>query len=1203
MIDRLVGPYRLRSLLGTGGMGSVYLAEAEGEGCAVPVGTRVALKVVHAHLVGHPELVERFLREAALGRRVDHEHVVRTFDAGTEVVDGVLRPWLAMELVVGRSLRQLVAELHVVPEALVREIGMQAAAALEAVHALGVVHRDVKPDNLMLTADDRIRLADLGVARALDATASLTLEGQFAGSLPYAAPEAFHGAPPGPETDLYALGVVLHELTSGSNPFERPTPAAMIEAHLREIAPRLDAAGVDASPFLCEVVATLLAKSPDARFPSARVLRETLEAGEKSPWWAAHAASVPKPSGQTPRIAVTRDTSLHGRATELAILADAWTAARAGKGSLVLLEGEAGIGKTRLVDAFLRGLTADEAQVLYGSFPPEGGLRGLADAVLGRLGPSRLEAGLMPRLGATASLAPALAALLEGRAPPPTAAPIVGEALSSLFVELLRSFASERPVVWVVDDLHFAPPEARKAVLALARALADLPALLVVTMRPGIPESELAVFARGGRTRRVPLGRLSPREVVELLREAFGDEVLAERLGGKIAHKSDGVPFFVLEMLRGLEEGRFLQRRGDGTFVETRPVEELTVPSAVLDLVASRLKVLQDEDRDLLDAACIQGFEFDPDLLSRVVDRKRVQVLQRLAALERATGLVRAAGRLFRFDHHQVQEVLYGALAPGLREEYHALLASAVREREGSTEADASKAPGEVARLLAHHSVLAGRPEEALPWLDGALEHLERLQQNAEAARLASLVLAAPGLLPLPRRLDLLLRRATRLDGLGRREEERAALEEAAQVATSLGTPSARARVQRALAVHLWRTARYLDAEAAAKAACAAAVEAGDRRTEAAAIGTLGLVAVSTGRYAEAWDHHERQLELATIEGDRKGEAVAYGNLGNVAWYLGRYEEARTRQAACLALTRELKDRAGEARAAGNLALVLSALGRLEEARPYHEEQLRVSREIGDRQGEASATRSQASTLLQLGLLAEAGAALTRGLSLAQEIGDRHGEAITLVNVSTLKGHLGDDAGSREAALRSRELAREIGDRRVESYGLDRLAHALERAGDVAEAEARALEALEMRRAISYRRGIADTQLLMARLHVESGRTEAAQAAIVEVLTIARALGLPGPAARARALAALLPGAGRAESAEALYAFAQVDELLGAPERMEARWLLFQATRDPAHLVEARRLLDHLVAHAPPAARGAMVDRVPLHRALVDAGS
>jgi len=405
MIDTKLGPYTIEAELGSGGMGKVYRATG-------PSGV-VALKVVHPHLLETSGFFKRFLREAEIGKRVRHQNVVRTLDCDQLVVEGTPQSFLVMEYVEGKSLRDLLNDLGTIPETLLRGIAVQTAAGLCAIHAAGIVHRDLKPENVLITNDHEIRIMDLGVAKLQEATIAITKEGQFAGSLPYAAPEQFGPAEVGPPADLYSLGVMLYELSTGENPFYRDDAAGVIDAQLNFQPPRVTDLNNEISRFWSECVATLLAKRPDGRFESTEMLHLVLEQGEKSAWWTALAPQLLRRIEHLPKIRVRRETKLHGRDGDLRLLHEAWEGAKAGSGNTVYIEGEAGIGKTRLLDTFLQGLEEKEIHVLYGSYPPSGGLGGISQAVLGKFGETRLADTLARYLTVTPSLVPAFAALVK----------------------------------------------------------------------------------------------------------------------------------------------------------------------------------------------------------------------------------------------------------------------------------------------------------------------------------------------------------------------------------------------------------------------------------------------------------------------------------------------------------------------------------------------------------------------------------------------------------------------------------------------------------------------------------------------------------------------------------------------------------------------------------------------------------------------
>jgi serine/threonine protein kinase len=518
LIGERLGAYAIRSELGSGAMGQVYLAEAVEAAAGLGPAQKVALKVVHPHLLETPVFLERFMQEAELGKRIRHPNVVHTFGVNTITRDGQRFHYIVMEYVKGKSLRKLQIDLGVIPETLLREIAQQAAAGLAAIHAQDIVHRDLKPENILITDDYGVRIMDLGVAKLHEASIAITKDGWFAGSLLYAAPEQFKNEGVGPSADLYSFGVLFYELATGVNPFRSDDAAAVMLSHLNELPPRAHVRNENLSLFFSEVIGTLLAKQPADRFASAKALLTTLEEARRSAWWIERARPLQEQAARLPKIRVRRETGLHGREDDLRALHEAWARARSGDGNTVLLEGEAGIGKTRLVDAFLRELGEEDLHVLYGSHPPSGGMGGLSEAILGKFGEVDLAGALAPYLAVTPALVPAFAALIKHHSPPTGAEPLGGDALQAAVVHLMQALAAERPTVWIVDDLHFAPRESRDLMLAMARAVEGHRVLLVATARPGL---DLADFNWLENFWRVPLGRLSPREVIQLLQDAF----------------------------------------------------------------------------------------------------------------------------------------------------------------------------------------------------------------------------------------------------------------------------------------------------------------------------------------------------------------------------------------------------------------------------------------------------------------------------------------------------------------------------------------------------------------------------------------------------------------------------------------------------------------------------------------------------------
>ena len=256
-IGTVLGGYRIVEPLGSGGTSVVYRAEH------VRLGRPAALKLLAPGL-GEADFSERFLRESQLAASLDHPSIVPVYDAGEE--NGLL--YIAMACVEGNDLKTLLAEEGRLPIRRALRIVGQIAAALDAAHARGLVHRDVKPANILVTADDRAYLSDFGVVKEL-ASNGATRTGSFIGTIEYCAPEQIEGRDVDARTDVYALACVLHECLAGEPPFHRPSDVAVLNAHLHAAPAKLTRAAPDVPPALEHVIAKALSKSPLDRYASA----------------------------------------------------------------------------------------------------------------------------------------------------------------------------------------------------------------------------------------------------------------------------------------------------------------------------------------------------------------------------------------------------------------------------------------------------------------------------------------------------------------------------------------------------------------------------------------------------------------------------------------------------------------------------------------------------------------------------------------------------------------------------------------------------------------------------------------------------------------------------------------------------------------------------------------------------------------------
>ncbi|TMR11501.1 hypothetical protein ETD86_35530 [Nonomuraea turkmeniaca] len=310
----LAGRYRLLSRLGSGGHGEVWRAQD------TLLDRVVAVKTVRAGLDSDPEFGARFHAEARSMATIDHPGVVGVFDYGIAEMPGRRTPYLVMQYLDGEPLHLLLSRRGRVAPGATMDLVAQAAEALQAAHQAGVVHRDVKPGNLMIRPDGTVVLTDFGIARTA-AGHKLTATGIVLGTATYCAPEQAEGAAPSPAMDVYALGVVAYECLAGRPPFDGENAVAIALKHLHEMAPPLPG---DVPAAVGEVVMRALAKDPADRWPSAAALATAARA---------LAPAEGSPAFTTERTAAADDRTATGTAagTAAGILAAGTAAAGTGR--------------------------------------------------------------------------------------------------------------------------------------------------------------------------------------------------------------------------------------------------------------------------------------------------------------------------------------------------------------------------------------------------------------------------------------------------------------------------------------------------------------------------------------------------------------------------------------------------------------------------------------------------------------------------------------------------------------------------------------------------------------------------------------------------------------------------------------------------------------------------------------------------------
>jgi serine/threonine protein kinase/tetratricopeptide (TPR) repeat protein len=1106
-------------------MGTVYRAVTTADSPAGFPGTVVAVKVFHPDLVADEKAFARFRLEAEIGKEIRHDHLVRTFGLGSADADGQTQHFMVMDLIEGRTLQNLCEELGTFPEPLLHQVSDQILDALAAIHEHGVVHRDIKPDNIVITPDHRVLLMDLGVARRDDGP-ERTQTGEFLGSMSYAPPEQFTGVDVGPRADIYAFGVTLFELATGVNPYGDADVASVMRQKLQEeiepprtVAPDLDA-------FWNEVIHTCVRREQSERFASAAELREILAEGEESDWWKRKTSGreVASSDRALKRLRLDRRTRLFGRDAEFEQLRALGARARE-EGAALLLHGPSGVGKSRLLYDYLESVAgAGGPAVAAGRAIGTGGaaygayVEGLSD-LLG----DDIEEKLTEFLPDTPALVAPFADFVRGKLQPGPDTGLSKDALLAVSVKVVRALAARHPLVLVLEDLHLAGAETVELFAHLARAVAGHPVFLVgVYASDEVEEDAPLTTIEAEQLGLEPLGAANAEQLVRFI---VHNEKAVRALAPLLREKSEGKPLIMLEVLAHLEKTGQL-KESDGELEFAGDIDEIAVPSTVSDLVNLRLAALDEDDRETLEAASVLGLEFDASLLAEVLDESPIEISQRLAGLDRKERLIAGTGKdSFRFRSRPLFEATYEAIPEGLRAEYHDLVAETLLEDDDEPE-------GERAYTVLRHLYVAERASESAPFLESALDYMAGHFHASFAAPFLEKLAAEFEDGDAAKRLALAMNLWAFYELLASRADQLRVLELAGELAEDLGDTGERARIHALRAASYWYTGDFDTAEREAEAglelareaeapkwegscyytlgvvdfrrgnleSCAARCrksleirrEIGDRRGEASALQALSLIMPSIGEGERVFETMQEALAIWREIGERRGEGAMLMNIGNYLVDNARYDEGLDHLRQAIETHRETGAALNEAYARTNLGRALDILGRIDDARDSWERALQLFLELGDPNGEVAVRFMMGGALWVYGELELARQQLETAIELAGKSGAKRRLAAAHGALGALSGHEGRLAEAWEHLDKAIELEQELNDPPSRMLTLGTAASVALDSGD----HERAIKLLEEALADAQDGEAAETPLILCRLaraHRGAGRTDEAR--------------------------------------------------------------------------------------------------------------
>jgi serine/threonine protein kinase len=710
LVGRVLGDkFKLTGCIGIGGSGAVYKADQ------IALGRTVAVKILNEELCADPRMITRFRGEATSASRLNHPNCVSIIDYG-QSPDGLL--YLAMEYVKGPTLTQLLTNEHPLGVERVIDLVGQALAGIEEAHLAGVVHADLKSDNIIVdqrrAGIDSVKIVDFGIARLVTGVREAE-DRSISGTPEYMAPEVISGAPPSFTSDIYAVGIILYELLAEKTPFFASSTTEILTNHLKVAPQQLSSRRDNIPRELDAVIAKALAKHPGDRYASAAEMREALigirarmrqlPATDKC---LACGASVTRsfkfcPECGAPRVRVSKTFEIPtlpsnpdvaplpftGRTHELAALL-AHVRREPGSGGGLLVVGHEGAGRSTLLRTAYDELGSD-GRVVYQVGPDPSGLaspfypiRSLLAAVL-QLPPVSSELELRDAvlgIGLNERDIPGIAQLFGH----PTTlleleAPVRRREMVWSALRALERAAVLNPVAIVCEDIdRFDSPSLEILRRATDSAELALPAIVMTTIPAFAQQWPLSI-------KRLEIGSLEAGDLESIVQILADSGVRGLPSAQQLFEATRAYPGHVEHVVRYLLEG--------GKAEDTK----VKLP----DLVAARLSMLPQSTRDVLQAAAVLGFEPQLDLLRSMMPAETLEPAIADAELHGVLG--RDPSGELTFTSRLVREIVYDATPADVRRSLHASAAAAVQAMTSDV------------GLLGHHHDLAGHAREAIDLL------------------------------------------------------------------------------------------------------------------------------------------------------------------------------------------------------------------------------------------------------------------------------------------------------------------------------------------------------------------------------------------------------------------------------------------------------------------------------------------------------
>jgi predicted ATPase len=686
--------YEIIEELGAGGMGSVYRAIDK------KLNEEVAIKLLKREVASDRKIIERFANELKLARRIVHQNIGRMY----ELMEHGGTSFITMEFVPGENLKSFIKRVGKLPEGKAVAIAKQVCEGLIEAHRLGVTHRDLKPQNIMIDKEGNARIMDFGIARSIE-TKGQTEAGMIIGTPEYMSPEQAEGKEAGARSDIYSLGVVLYEMLTGQVPFTGDSSMSIVLKHVTQIPVNPQEVDSRISDEMNRLILKCLEKDPEKRFQNIEEMLLEIESVEKK-----LIIPVASEGPRLPSFLVAAEEAkpprpvFVAREHELGKLTDSLETALEGKGQVLFVTGEAGSGKTALLHEFSRRalesypdlIAADgKCNAHTGAGDPYLPFIEIINLLAGDI-EAKYTSGVISRghalrlwhflplsvkailksgedlinifipgssfVSRASAFSPGrvdwliqLKKLVERKSALPADLTLQQSNLFGQYTQVLQSLAREKALLLVLEDLQWIDAGSANLLFHIGRQIKGNRILIIGSFRPteialGRDEKRhpiepvLHEFKRDFGEIELDLEKAEGREFVDAFVGSEPNE-LGKEFRQTLFVQTKGQPLFTIELLRTMQEQGMLVKDREGRWVEGQILNWDQLPSRVDAVIMGRINRLSEKMREILTIASVEGHEFTADVVARVRKEEVRELIRILSGeLEKRHHLVSAKG-------------------------------------------------------------------------------------------------------------------------------------------------------------------------------------------------------------------------------------------------------------------------------------------------------------------------------------------------------------------------------------------------------------------------------------------------------------------------------------------------------------------------------------------------------------------------------